>query len=392
MMAFGLLQRIRGRQSPPHEFFTKISNKFEALDPLGPLIDQQPLKKIALSSSCSDIGKLDIPENCQAKTKHSRVMSNQSLKNSSVYVNGKDSSLFPEKPLAIADDFNITSIDKISSSPVIGATGRDMTSHQAQETDSSEIGNNFAESPTTTPIIDMDENKNDNSQAEVGLPSPQPQPTIHASTTEKSHTNTENTDPEYRMDCTPQSENENNVITTKGTKPLPVIGRTGGLHQQPNTSKTATSKISPSPILGKAGKFHHLHQTSRSKLTHDLSCGCNDCFHFQLNNMKQVTAKTISNLVDNFIKYKAKSRYGKLENHVEDCKCVDHLVIKQTSKSQIIKRLIDNNKEKQKTQRVMSKTPTLKPKPNQPLGTQVPSNTKISRNNVMTSSASNLSH
>ena len=108
--------------------------------------------------------------------------------------------------------------------------------------------------------------------------------------------------------------------------------------------------------------------------------------------MKQISVKTVSNLVDNFIKYKAKNKYGKLEDHIEDCKCVDHLVIKQSAKSQIIKRLVDNNKEKQETQGAVSKTQSLKPKPNKPPGTQPPSTTKISRNNVMTSSTSSSSH
>ena len=184
----------------------------------------------------------------------------------------------------------------------------------------------------------------------------------------------------------------NNEINVNEISPSPVIGKRGKLHQEPKASQIATRKMSPSPILGKTNKFQHLNQSSRSKLTHDLSCGCNDCFHFQLKSMKQVSAKTISNLVDNFIKYKAKNKYGKLEDHIEDCKCVDHLVIKQTSKSQIIKRLIDDSKGNKKTHGTISKIPVFKPKQNQPLGTQPPSTTKISRNNVMTSSVSSSSH
>ena len=181
-------------------------------------------------------------------------------------------------------------------------------------------------------------------------------------------------------------------VTNSEISPSPVMGRTGRLHQQPKPSKTTTTKISPSSILGKAGKLHHFSQPSSTKSMHNLSCGCNDCFHSQLNSMKHVSAKTLSNLVDNFIKYKTKNNYGKLEDHIEDCKCVDHLVRKQTSKSQMIKGLIENIKGGQRTQEAISETPSLKPKPNPSLGTQLPNTTKISRSNVMPSNASSPSH
>ena len=62
----------RGRHSPPHAFVTKTHNQFQVLDPSGPLMNQRPQKRMALSSSCSDVGKMDIPENNMTKTKHSK--------------------------------------------------------------------------------------------------------------------------------------------------------------------------------------------------------------------------------------------------------------------------------------------------------------------------------
>ena len=97
-------------------------------------------------------------------------------------------------------------------------------------------------------------------------------------------------------------------------------------------------------------------------------------------------------MISNFIKYKTKNKYGKLENHDDDCMCVDHLVKKHASESQIIKRLLDNRKEKQKTQGSVPKKSDPKTKPKNPLGTQPSPTTKISRNNVMTTSTPNLPH
>ena len=213
------------------------------------------------------------------------------------------------------------------------------------------------------------------------------QSNLYTSATEKSIAGAEATSQEPPTKDIPQSEKESDKISTNEISPSPIIGNTSKFHQLPKPSQIRTDMISPSPILGKAG--HKPLQPLRTKSTHALSCGCHDCFNFQLNSMKQCSVKTISNLVDNFIRYKAKNKYGKLEDHVEDCMCVDHLVKKHTPESQVIKRLIEKIKEKQKAPGATSKTPSLKPKPNQPLGTQPPSTTKISRNNVMTSSASN---
>ena len=44
----------RTRQSSPRQSGIQTSNRFEVLDPFSPLITDQPLKKIALSASCSD--------------------------------------------------------------------------------------------------------------------------------------------------------------------------------------------------------------------------------------------------------------------------------------------------------------------------------------------------
>ena len=186
-------------------------------------------------------------------------------------------------------------------------------------------------------------------------------------------------------------ESPTNETTTNEISPSPVVGKPSKFYQLPKPLQTSSDKITPSPILGRIGKLHH-HLQSRTKSTHDSACGCNECFNFQLNNLKQVSVKTISNLISNFIKYKTKNKYGKLENHDDGCMCVDHLIKKHAAESQIIKRLLDNRKEKQKTQGSVPKKPDPKPKAKNPSGTQLLPTTKISRNNVMTSSTPNLPH
>ena len=134
--------------------------------------------------------------------------------------------------------------------------------------------------------------------------------------------------PSYEITPSPILGNAGKSITSLGPQSSKSLANkkmtTGKMSSLPIISKTdKNSKPTPSPILGKIRKFHYLQQSLKTKSTHDLSCGCNDCFNFQLNSMKQVTVKTISNLIDNFIKYKAKKRLGKLEDHVDDCMCVE---------------------------------------------------------------------
>ena len=94
--------------------------------------------------------------------------------------------------------------------------------------------------------------------------------------------------------------------------------------------------------------------------------------------------KSLSNLVDNFVKYKTKNRYGDLENHSSECMCVDHLIKKRTSESIGIKKLLDNIKLKQKSaQGAVTKKSNFKAKTKIPTPQQKPNTTKISRNNML---------
>ena len=122
--------------------------------------------------------------------------------------------------------------------------------------------------------------------------------------------------------------------------------------------------ISPSPIIGQT--------------THEISCGCNECFNMQLKSIKQLSAKTIGNLIDNFIKYKTKGQYGNLKNHPNDCKCVDHLIEKHASETRAINNLLQKMKQEQSTKGATSKKPNIKQKP-----PPKPNTTKISRDNVL---------
>lgn len=62
----------RGRPSSPQNLEIKTSNKFDILDPFGPLNTSRPLKKIALSSSCSDICNMETSNFNQTPRKLSR--------------------------------------------------------------------------------------------------------------------------------------------------------------------------------------------------------------------------------------------------------------------------------------------------------------------------------
>ena len=113
----------RGRQSPPHKFELKTSNHFDVLDPFGPLTDHQPMKKMALSSSCTEINGMGTSDSLQAQTKYPREISGENLENPSFPVNKIDSPVVSET-ISQIDNKQDDTIQELSPSPILGATGR----------------------------------------------------------------------------------------------------------------------------------------------------------------------------------------------------------------------------------------------------------------------------
>ena len=119
----------RGRNSPPHRLEINTLNRFRVLDPFGPLSEPRPMKKMALSTSCSELDKMETLESNQFK--HPRETSMESLKGSA----------------------NVGAIvgEDISPSPVIGAAGRTTAAHQPQKVKAAETRvKETASTPATT--------------------------------------------------------------------------------------------------------------------------------------------------------------------------------------------------------------------------------------------------
>ena len=113
----------RGRQSPPHKIELKTSNPFEVLDPFGPISDHQPMKKIALSSSCTEVNNMETSESHQEQTIYPRETSGENSQKTPFPVNEKD---LPDndETKCHTDEKQDNTIQEISPSPIIGATGR----------------------------------------------------------------------------------------------------------------------------------------------------------------------------------------------------------------------------------------------------------------------------
>ena len=69
----------RSRPSSPNKPSIEITNRFEALDPFSPLLNTRPLKRMAMSSSCSDINTLKNSEHSTSSLTKASVPSCSSL-------------------------------------------------------------------------------------------------------------------------------------------------------------------------------------------------------------------------------------------------------------------------------------------------------------------------
>ena len=112
----------RGRQSPPQRFELKTSNPFDVLDPFGPLSEHQPMKRMALSSSCTEINRVGTSKSHQAQTNYPREVPGENSQNTSFPVNDIDSPV--SETVCHTDDKQDNTIQEPSPSPIIGATGR----------------------------------------------------------------------------------------------------------------------------------------------------------------------------------------------------------------------------------------------------------------------------
>ena len=144
---------------------------------------------------------------------------------------------------------------------------------------------------------------------------------------------------------------------------------------------TALPEITPSPVIGIIGKTKaNLHSSSKEPAVHSLSCGCNDCFLSQFHALEQITVKSLSNLVDNFIKNKKKNHNGNPEHHISGCMCVDHLLLKRKTGSLNLTNFL----RKLKSDHSPTQGLNIKPKSGA-LAPKVNSNPhKLSRNTVLT--------
>merc|ERR1711915_184199 len=112
--------------------------------------------------------------------------------------------------------------------------------------------------------------------------------------------------------------------------------------------------VSPSPIIEQKDRsFYESKHPSGTTSSHQSSCGCHDCFLSQFKALRQHNVKSISVLIENFVKYKVKNKYGLLEEDDDDCMCVDHLVKRRATGCLNISKFLDK----------------LKPSDNKPQGT-----------------------
>ena len=131
----------RGRNSPPQRLEINTLNRFRVLDPFGPLTEPHPMKRMALSTSCSELDKMDTFESNQFK--HPRETSMESMTGSSANIGA-----------IVGED--------ISPSPIIGAAGRTTATHHPQKVEAAELKvKKTANIPATT----LDKKKSRSHQA-----------------------------------------------------------------------------------------------------------------------------------------------------------------------------------------------------------------------------------
>ena len=99
-------------------------------------------------------------------------------------------------------------------------------------------------------------------------------------------------------------------------------------------------EIDSSSVIGKSSKSINILQTTDENSKYNHSCGCNDCFTTQMMDIKQISIKTITSVIENFIRNKTKNQYGDLEKYSLDCMCMDHLVKKCANDTMDIKNLL----------------------------------------------------
>ena len=188
-------------------------------------------------------------------------------------------------------------------------------------------------------------------------------------------------DPEHQaVEAKVKEPSMNNKSYIEVLTPSPIIGKTGKSLIHPKARSTeiesppqTTSVITDSSL--------NLVDTNKSHtLPHKPSCGCHQCFVDKLADIKEISPKSCSILIDNFIKYKAKNQYGDLEEHTKDCMCVDHLMKIRTSDSLAIPNLLEKIKQKQGS---IPKRLTNKLNTKNPIVQQKFVSTKVSRHNVL---------
>ena len=188
-------------------------------------------------------------------------------------------------------------------------------------------------------------------------------------------------DPEHQaIEAKVKEPSMNNKSYIEVITPSPIIGKTGKSLMHPKTlSPEVESRPQASSVLMDSSV--NIVDTNKSHtLPHKPSCGCHQCFVDKLADIKEMSPRSCSILIDNFIKYKAKNQYGDLEEHTKDCLCVDHLMKIRTSDSLAIPNLLEKIKQKQGAipKRLINKLNTKNP-----IVQQKFVSTKVSRHNVL---------
>ena len=187
-------------------------------------------------------------------------------------------------------------------------------------------------------------------------------------------------------------ESDDIQMDTDNISPSPIIGNTikplvcpPEQRKMKSDVETTFDEINPSPIIGNTGNSHIVNQTSSENISHNASCGCHNCFLDQLKKLKQISATSLTNVINSFVKYKVKNQNGDLGKHSADCMCVDHLIKQRTSSTLSIENLLEKIKQKQKTQGAITKrlNTNIKSSGKKPPPEQGSLATKSSRSNAL---------
>ena len=188
-------------------------------------------------------------------------------------------------------------------------------------------------------------------------------------------------DPEHQaVEAKVKELSMNNKSYIEALTPSPIIGKTGKSLIDPKPQSTEISPLQASSVImdsslnpGDTNKSH--------TIPHKPSCGCHQCFVDKLTDIKEMSTRSCTILIDNFIKYKAKNQYGDLEEHAKDCMCVDHLMKIRNSDSFAIPNLLEKIKQRQGT--AIPKRLNNKLNTKNPMVQQKFVSTKVSRNNIL---------